>query len=96
MSVAAIAEPPCGGVIVSDLVETAPGELTPVGERCPGAPLYYDAPGRSFLRVGLATYYSVGVTHFESSAIEALGAMSMEDLVNPFPAGQGEANFRPE
>jgi len=102
MSGTALAEAPCSGIVITDVIETAPGELTSVEERCyergPGVPFYYDAPGKRFPSVEREVFHPVdaSVTHFESSTIEALGAQSLEDLTNPFPAGQGRADFRPE
>jgi hypothetical protein len=69
---------------------------TAVGERCyeraPGAPYYYDAPtGRGGIEVEVTP-----VTSFDASAIQAMGAMDLMDVANPFPAGQGRADSRPE
>jgi hypothetical protein len=96
MSGAALAASPCSGVVITDVVERASGELTPVGERCyeraPGVPYYYDAPATG----PRAEVEDAPVTQFDASVIQALGAQPIEDVANPFPAGQGEANFRPE
>jgi len=86
---------PCSGVVVTD--ESAPGELTPVGEPCyePG-PFFYDAPGR---RPGVQVPerpLQPSVSIFEVSTIRALGVVNLGDLTNPFPPGQGRADFRPE
>jgi hypothetical protein len=91
-----LADSACGGVVISDVIETASGERTTVGERCyeraPGAPYYYDAPtGRGGIEVEVTP-----VTSFDASAIQAMGAMDLMDVANPFPAGQGRADSRPE
>ena len=97
---AAFAEPLCAGIVITDVIEAAPGELTSVGERCyergPGVPFYYDAPNQPpRIEPEISRPVGASVTHFESSTIEALGAQSLEDLTNPFPAGQGRADFQP-
>ncbi|TMA36494.1 MAG: hypothetical protein E6J87_00350 [Deltaproteobacteria bacterium] len=101
MSGTALAEPQCSGVVITDVIESAAGELTPVAERCyergPGVPFYYDAPGKRGVEIEVS--HSVApssVTHFEASTIQALGAQSITDLTNPFPPGQGRADFQPE
>ena len=98
LSSTALAESPCGGVVISDVVETASGELTAVGERCyeraPGVPYYYDAPSK------IEVYRPVGspasITRFDASEIQALGAQNIRDVANPFPLGQGRADLKPE
>jgi hypothetical protein len=99
ISGAALAEPQCSGVVITDVIETAPGEVTSVGERCyergPGVPFYYDAPVQS-PRGEVVHSVDASVTRFEASTIQALGAQPLSDLANPFPAGQGEADLRPE
>ena len=98
----ALAESSCGGVVISDVVETASGELTAVGERCyeraPGIPYYYDAPSRrqGRIEVSRAVDSPASITRFEASVIQAMGAMDIMDVADPFPAGQGEADFQPE
>jgi hypothetical protein len=102
MSGTALATPPCSSWVITDVVEIAPGERIVVGERCyerrQGFPVYYDAPSRSFRSLDRQVFLRIdaSVTRFESSAIEALGAQSIDDLANPFPPGQGEADLRPE
>jgi hypothetical protein len=98
---AALAEPPCAGIVITDVVENEAGERTSLGEWCyeqrPGFPIYYDAPSRRF-RIGPESLRPVAksVTHFESTRLEALGVVNLGDLTNPFPAGQGRADFSPE
>ena len=95
------AEPACNGIAITDVTERASGELTPVGERCyergPGIPFDYDAPGPG-PRMEVMSSFSdpSSITIFEALAIEALGAQPIEELANPFPPGQGEAERRPE
>ena len=97
----ALAEPPCG-VVITDVIETAPGALTPVGEGCyergPGVPFYYDAPVEPGPRIEVEAFDSAGasLTRFEAITIQALGAQSIDELVKPFPPGQGEADSRSE
>ena len=98
MSGTALADPQCSGVVITDVVEGAAGALTPVGERCyergPGVPFYYDAP-TNHLRIEVEVTPS-SVTHFDAATAEALGAQPITDLIKPVPAGQGEADSRPE
>jgi hypothetical protein len=102
MSGTARTEPPCSGIAITDVIETASGELTSVGERCyergPGVPFYYDAPGKRLRGVEPEIFHSADalVTQFEASTLEACGVLDIEDLANPFPPGQGRADFRPE
>ena len=101
MSGTALAEPPCSGITIAAVVETAPGKLTSVGERCyergPGVPFYYDAPGkRPSMEVEVPHHTSASPAEFDAITIEALGAQDVSDWINPFPAGQGRADFRPE
>ena len=103
MSSAALAESTCGGVVISDVIESPSGELTAVGERCyeraPGTPYYFDAPRRrrpGSIEVSPPVDSPASITRFEASTIEAMGAMNIMDVATPFPAGQGEADFQPE
>jgi len=97
----ALAESACGGVVITDVIETVGGERIQVGERCyersPGVPFYYDAPGKG-PRMGVESFSSTpaSITRFEASAIQALDAQPISDLVNPLPPGQGEADRQPE
>ena len=92
----ALATPACEWWMASEEIEIAPGKRVVVGtgcyERRQGFPVYYDAPGGVFRGLDREAFLPVeaSATAFESSAIDALGAMSISDLCNPFPAGQGE------
>ena len=102
MSATARAEQACDGVMITDVIESAAGALTPVGERCyeraPGVPYYYDAPGKSpsgTIEVERPVSAS-SVTRFDAGTFQALGAQPINELTNPFPPGQGEADSRPD
>ena len=92
----ALAESPCAGIVITDVIESPRGALMTVGERCyervPGVPLYYDAPGRPVPGRPL----EASMSHFEASTLEGLGFVDMSDLTNPLPAGQGREDFDPE
>jgi hypothetical protein len=94
------AEQACSGVVITDVIQSAAGELAPVGERCyeraPGVPYYYDAPGKSPSgRIEVERPGASSVTHFDAGTFQALGAQPINELTNPFPPGQG-ADRRPE
>jgi len=106
INVTARAGQPCSGVVITDMIETAAGERTAVGEQCfepetaGGFPFYYDAPGKNWRGLEPAYFYSATAykTHsrLQGPPIEAVGHQSITELTNPFPPGQGEAGFRPE
>src|SRR5262245_23222822 len=102
-STAARADTSCSGIGVVDVIETAPGVFTPVGEWCyergPGVPFYFDAPTelRRVRDRQLESFRAVqSMTHFEASELQALGAISMDEVIGPIVLDPLPPDFRPE
>src|SRR5688500_14829099 len=97
ISSAALATSPCSEWLIADAVEGREGKWM-CYERREGFPVYYDAPGRAFRSLDHRAFRPVqdSMTVFEASTVEAMGAVSINDLCNPFPPGQGERDFEPQ